>query len=164
MRSQAGITLRDKQSGEGIPGISRHEPALGWTYTDFLQTLVENPGITPADLSKLVMQSYIVDDQRIVDERARADFLRQGSHLSALFSPSSMSAQELANQMGREITLSAIDLTQIPALMQSLNDLAYQMQHVDQSGIASARNYAQSFTSIFGRKSLTHNPTFLQVF
>ncbi len=129
------------------------EPALGWAYTGFLQALTDNPGTSPADLSRLVVQSYIVDDQRIVDERARADFLRQGSPLSGLFGSSSISAQELARQLGRDITISAIDLEKVPALMESLNNLAYRMQNIEQSTIASARNYAQSFTSVFGRKS-----------
>ncbi len=128
------------------------EPALGWAYTGFLQALVDNPGISPADLSRLVVQSYIVDDQRIVDEGARADFLRQGSPLGGLFGAGSVSAQDLVRQLGRDITISAIDLQQVPALMDSLNALAYQMQNTEQAAIASARNYAQSFTNVFGRK------------
>ena len=129
------------------------EPALGWAYTGFLQALVDNPGIAPADLSRLVVQSYIVDDQRIVDEGARADFLRQGSPLGGLFGASSISAQDLARQLGRDITMSAIDLQRVPALMESLNTLAYQMQNTEQTAVASARNYAQSFTNVFGRKT-----------
>ncbi len=50
------------------------EPALGWAYTAFLQALTQNPGMSAADLSKLVVQSYIVDDQRIVDNQARCRF------------------------------------------------------------------------------------------
>ncbi|GAB4530467.1 MAG: hypothetical protein Fur0018_17770 [Anaerolineales bacterium] len=128
------------------------EPALGWAYTGFLQALVDNPGMSPADLSKLVVQSYIDDDQRIVDARARADLLQQGSPLGGLFGASSVSASELARQMGRDITLSVVDLSQTEALLQSLNDFTYQLQNVDQAVIASARNYAQSFTSVFGQK------------
>ncbi|RMF40760.1 MAG: hypothetical protein D6755_13200, partial [Anaerolineae bacterium] len=128
------------------------EPALGWAYTGFLQALVDNPGMSPADLSKLVVQSYIQDDQRIVDARARADLLRQGSPLGGLFGASSVSASDLARQMVRDTTLSVVDLSQTNALLQSLNDFAYQLQNVDQATIASARNYAQSFTSVFGRK------------
>lgn len=128
------------------------EPALGWAYTGFLQALVDNPSITPADLSRLVVQSYINDDQRIVDDKARADFVQQGSPLGGLFGTSSISASQLARQLGRDVTLSVVDLSQTDALMQSLNDFTYELQNVDQATIASARNYAQSFTSVFGRK------------
>ncbi len=128
------------------------EPALGWAYTGFLQALVDNPGLTPADLSRLVVQSYINDDQRIVDDKARADFVQQGSPLGGLFGTSSISASQLARQLGRDVTLSVVDLSQTDALIQSLNDFTYELQNVDQATIAGARNYAQSFTSVFGHE------------
>jgi clostripain len=120
------------------------EPALGWAYTAFLQTLVQNPGMSPSDLSKLVVQSYITDDQRIVDSQARADFLYQ-------LGGSGYSANQLAQLLGKDATLAAVDLSKVPALMSSVNDLSYAMQNADQSEIASARNYALSFTSVFGK-------------
>jgi hypothetical protein len=58
---------------------------------------------------------------------------------------------ELAQQMGRDITLTAYDLAAIPELQDSLNDLAFTLQGTDQALVARARNYAQSFTSIFGK-------------
>jgi hypothetical protein len=121
------------------------EPALGWAYTAFLQALTENPGMSAADLSKLVVQSYIVDDQRVVDDTARADFVRE-------LGGSRASADQVANAIGRDVTLSAVDLSKIPALMSGVNDLAYALQSDDQATIASARNYALSFTSIFGKE------------
>lgn len=120
------------------------EPALGWAYTAFLQALTENPGMSAADLSKLVVQSYIVDDQRIVDSQARSDFLYELGGGRA-------TADQLAQEIGKDATLTAVDLSKIPALMSSLNDLSYAMQNTDQSQIASARSYALSFTSIFGK-------------
>ena len=50
------------------------EPALGWAYTAFLQALTQNPGMSAADLSKLVVQSYINEDQRIVDRSGACRF------------------------------------------------------------------------------------------
>jgi hypothetical protein len=54
--------------------------------------------------------------------------------------------------MEQGITLSAIDLTALPNLLDSVNDLAFALQDEDQATVARARTYAQSFTSIFGRE------------
>ncbi len=59
----------------------------------------------------------------------------------------------MAKEMGRDVTLSAVDLSKIPALMGSVNDLAYALQSDDQSTIAGARDYALSFTNIFSEKA-----------
>ena len=128
------------------------EPALGWAYTGFLNGLTRNPDMDGAQLGQLIVDSYIRDDQRIVDDEARAEFLRQGSPMGGLFSAlNSMSAQQLAAQMSDNITLTAVDLQTIPALNQSLNDLAYTLQNSSQRDVAQARQYAQSFTSVFGK-------------
>lgn len=120
------------------------EPSLGWAYTAFLDALVRNPGMSAADLSRLVVQSYIDNDLRIVDDQARADFLSQmGSAYT--------SANQLAALMGRDATLSAYDLEALPDLLNSLNDLSYALQNEDQSVVAGARSYALSFTSVFGK-------------
>src|SRR3990172_2391151 len=119
------------------------EPALGWAYTAFLQALTDNPGMSAADLSKLVVQSYISSDLRIVDDQARADFLND-------MGGSFATASQLNQVISKKSTLAAVDLSRLPDLVSSLNDLAYQMQAEDQSIIAKARSYALSFTSIFG--------------
>jgi hypothetical protein len=121
------------------------EPALGWAYTAFLQALTQNPGMSAANLSKEVVQTYIDGDQRIVDDQARNDFLRQ-------MGGSRASAAQVANEIGKDVTISAIDLSRIPPLMNTVNDLAYAMQGEDQSNVAQARDYALSFTSIFGKE------------
>ena len=54
--------------------------------------------------------------------------------------------------MFANVTLAAIDLSVIPELMTSFDDLAYTLQEADQRNIAQARSYAQSFTSIFGKE------------
>jgi hypothetical protein len=129
------------------------EPALGWAYTGFLSALAEDPGMSAEQLSRQVVETYIQDDQRIVDDQARAEFLRRGSPLGGLLgSFGAPSAAQLAQQMARDITLSAVDLEAIPTLVARVNDLAYTMQGEDGSTVAQARTYAQSYTSVFGRE------------
>lgn len=128
------------------------EPALGWAYTSFLGALQENPAMDGAELGRLIVDSYIQEDQRIVDEQARAEFVGRGSPMGSLFGPVSvMSADQVARQLERNITLTAVDLSALPELMASTNDLAMQLQQVRQNDVAQARTYAQSFTSIFGK-------------
>jgi hypothetical protein len=128
------------------------EPALGWAYTSFLEALKTNPDIDGAGLGSLIVQSYIQSDQRIVDDEARAELLSRGSPMGGLFSLlGSVTAEQVAQQMGRNITLTAIDLTAMPELMESVNDLSFALQDAEQALVARARTYAQSFTSVFGR-------------
>ena len=127
------------------------EPALGWAYTSFLQDLVDNPDVTGAEVSTRIVETYIWDDQRIVDNQARAEYLRQGQPLGGLFGGGAqVSAASLARQLERGITLTAVDLAAVPELVESLNALSYALQSEDQEVIASARTYAPSFTNIFG--------------
>jgi hypothetical protein len=128
------------------------EPALGWAYTGFLSELQANPGMDGGTLGQLIVDSYIQDDQRIVDDRARAEFLKQGSPMSGLFSfLGGMSAAQVTQQMETNITLTAVDLSQVAALNSRVNELAYVLQNVNQNKVAQARTYAQSFTSVFGK-------------
>jgi clostripain len=124
------------------------EPALGWAYTAFLQTVAETPGISAADLSKSVVKTYIDGDQRIVDDDARADFVRE-------LGGSRASAAQMAKEMSQDVTLAAVDLSKIPALMGSVDDLAYALQSDDQSTIAGARSHALAFTNVFTEKGFS---------
>ncbi len=129
------------------------EPALGWAYTQFLAELTANPDMSGADLSRLIVDSYIEDDQRIRDDQARAELLRQGSPLGGLLGMlGGTSADQLARQMGQGITLTAVDLGAMQGLIDSLNDLSYTLQGQDQQAVARARSYAQSYTSVFGNE------------
>lgn len=131
------------------------EPALGWAYTGFLGELVSNPDMTGADLSQAIVESYIKEDQRIVDDAARAEFAGRGSPLGGLFGllggGGTPSAAQLTQQLEQNITLTAVDLAIMPTLVDSLNNLAFILQDANQSTVAQARTYAQSFTSVFGR-------------
>ena len=129
------------------------EPALGWAYTQLLAELTANPDMSGAELARSIVDSYIDDDQRIRDDQARAEMLRQGSPLGGLFGMlGGTSADQLAQQMGESITLTAVDLAAMPELMDSLNDLSYTLQGENQQVAARARNFAQSYTSIFGNE------------
>ncbi len=128
------------------------EPSLGWAYASFLGDLVTNPDMNGSQLSKLIVQSYIAEDQRISDPAARADFLQQGSPLGGIFGYNPSSAEQVIAQLEQNITISAIDLEKFPDLMGSTNNFAYALQNEDQGLVAKARSYAQSYTSIFGRE------------
>jgi hypothetical protein len=52
--------------------------------------------------------------------------------------------------LGQGVTLTAVDLAAIPALVSRVNDLSFTLQDVNQRAVAQARSYAQSFTSAFG--------------
>jgi hypothetical protein len=64
-----------------------------------------------------------------------------------------MSANDLIQQLTRGVTLTAADLSAVPALITDLNTLAYDLQSEDQKVIAGARSYAPSFTNIFGQNT-----------
>ena len=128
------------------------EPALGWAYAGFLEGLVANPDMDGAELSRLIVQSYIDKDQRIVDDEARAEFTGRGSPMAGLMGMlSSASADQLAQQMQSDITLSAVDLEAFPKVMDSLNDLSFALQNIQQPVVAQARTYSRSYTSVFGK-------------
>jgi hypothetical protein len=117
------------------------EPAVGWAYTAFLGDLVNNPDVTGRELGQSIVDSYIVEDQRVTDANARAQFVGRGG----------ISAQQLAAQLEQTVTLAAVDLSQMPAAMEGLNQFSLYLQNMDQRAVAKARNYAQPFTSIFGQ-------------
>ncbi|HWQ84240.1 MAG TPA: clostripain-related cysteine peptidase, partial [Anaerolineales bacterium] len=121
------------------------EPSLGWAYSSFLSELAANPNMDGGTLGNFIVESYIVDDQRIVDDQARAEFLRPSSPFGGSFS-----AAQITNQLTRDITITTVDLAALPVLIDSVNDFAFTLQNVDQSAVAQSRSYAQSFTNIFG--------------
>jgi hypothetical protein len=126
------------------------EPALGWAYTSFLDTLTKNPDVTGAELGRAIVKSYIEDDQRIVDPQARAELTGRGG--SGFGASSQVSAKALTSQMEESITLTAVDLAGVPALIDSVNALSVALQGMNQQSVAKARSYAQTFTSIFGEQ------------
>lgn len=129
------------------------EPALGWAYTSFLSGLVKNPEMDSEELIRLVVESYVKEDQRLVDPVARAEFMRQGSPMGGLFQLlGAPPPEQLAQQLESNITLTAVDLEKIENLNKQVNTLSISLMGIAQEKIARARTYAQSFTSIFGKE------------
>jgi hypothetical protein len=129
------------------------EPSLGWAYAAFLNDLRANPGMSGQELGEAIVDSYIDEDQRIVDSQARAEFAGGGSILGSLFGGgNASSAEQVTNQLSKTITLTAADLGGLSALLESFNNLLVQLQNADQTAIAQARGYSQAFTSIFGKE------------
>ncbi len=128
------------------------EPALGWAYAAFLRALNQNPDMDGAVLSQAIVKSYIEQDESVLDSGARGDFLKAGSPLAGLFGSggSGTNNSQLAQQIGQESTLSAIDLSKVSALNASLNHLSFLFQQAKSQALASARTYSQSYTNIFG--------------
>ena len=121
------------------------EPSIGWAYAAFLSDLTGSPSMSPEQLARSIVDSYIAYDQRIVNEEARAEFVEDSFNYSGW-----TSVEEVAIEMGRDVTLSAFDLEALPQLHSALNQLVNQMQYVSQSSVAQARTYAQSYYNIFG--------------
>lgn len=124
------------------------EPGVGWAYSAFLSLLVYNPDISTAELATNIVETYITQDQRVVDDRARAEFLNQNA--VGAWSVNRMNASQLAQYLGQNITITAVDLQNYQGLLDAVNQFAYQLQGIDQKALAKARNYSQSYTSIFG--------------
>ncbi len=129
------------------------EPALGWAYTGFLADLLANPDVEGSHLGEYIVETYIDEDQRITDDAARSEWVGRG----AFGAPSE---EQLSRQLSDDITLTAVNLEKMPQVMDSLNQLAYLLQGDSQRNVAEARNYAQSFTSVFGR---TVPPSYLDL-
>ncbi len=129
------------------------EPSLGWAYASFLERLAANPDMDGAALGEAIVKTYITEDQRIVDDTARADFVGRGSVMGSLFGAASVpSAAQVERELTPNITLSAVDLSLIPDVMNRFNDFVFAMQQAAPRDVAQARSYAQSFTSIFGQQ------------
>jgi hypothetical protein len=105
-----------------------------------------------AELSQRIVQSYIQDDQRIADPAARADFMQGGSPLGGIFGAAPSSAEQVIAQLEQNVTISAVDLNAFSALMESTNNFSFMLQNENPQLIAEARNYTQSYTSIFGKQ------------
>jgi hypothetical protein len=118
------------------------EPAVGWAYTAFLTTLTRNPNVSGAELGRQIVESYIDQDQRVLDDAEREAWVGRGGRAP--------SAQQLAGELRRAVTLTAVDLAKVVPVMDRVNDLAYLLQGQSQQAVAKARAHTQSFTSIFG--------------
>lgn len=121
------------------------EPALGWAYAGFLGPLAADPAMDGAALSKAIVSSYIDQDERIVDDAARAEFVRENFD-----SGKARSARAVAADMSHDVTLSAYDTAALPDLLAALDDFSTALSKLSKKTVASARTYAQRFENTFG--------------
>lgn len=104
------------------------EPSLGWAYAGFLSDLVDNPGMSGADLAESIVHHYIEGD--VVAQVAAPEYIENRKVNS---------------------TLSAVDLATIPDLLAALDKVAIAASEIDQGTVALARYYSQSYYNIFGK-------------
>lgn len=119
------------------------EPGLGWAYADFLSALNVKPGMSPAELGKSVVNSYIQKDQRILNKDARARFLKNYG-LDPATKP-----EDLITGIRADTTLAAVDLAALPDVQKKLNDFARALKDTDQKKVADSRSYARAYTNTF---------------
>jgi hypothetical protein len=123
------------------------EPALGWAYTAVLKQLVANPAMSPATLGRAIVQTYIRDDQRILDTASRRELVAGMTGDSA-----DVPVAELVKYLSTDITLAAVDLDRIPAVEDALFALISVLQDYDQEVFAEVRAYAQPFANVFAEE------------
>ena len=91
--------------------------------------MVYNPDISTAELATNIVETYITQDQRVVDDRARAEFLNQNA--VGAWSVNRMNASQLAQYLGQNVTITAVDLQNYQGLLDAVNQFAYQLQGID---------------------------------
>lgn len=85
-------------STDRVKIVSRVEPGLGWAYAAFLNDLVNKPEMDGRELSQKIVEHYITNDLRIVNDQAREDYTGRR-----------VSAQAVINATAANATPSAID-------------------------------------------------------
>jgi hypothetical protein len=120
-------------------GSEETEPSLGWAYGSFLQELVNNPAMSAEDLARSIVSTYIAQDIRITDSASR----------SLLYGDSSVTASQAAEDFGRNVTLSAFDLTTMQNVNAAFNEFIVALANADQGAVAEARAYAQAYETVF---------------
>ncbi len=119
------------------------EPLLGWAYTSFLSRLVADPTMSSAALASAVVDTYIAQDQRVLDSTARRQLLREYEMDEGL------DAKRTAKEFSVDATMAAVDLSAIPALNAALDGLADLLPDLPRRQVTAARTHAQSFEGVF---------------
>ncbi len=120
------------------------EPTLGWAYAAFLGRLADSPEIGGDELAAAIVDSYIEQDQQILDDDARAKYVKR-----VYEGNQRLSAEEVASEELKEVTLTSVDLATMPQLIAALDTLLRTLVEVTQKDVAAARRYARSFESVF---------------
>jgi hypothetical protein len=119
-------------------GSEETEPSLGWAYAGFLSALTENTEMSGAELGQIIVDGYIAQDTRIVDDQARLVFMGDN-----------YSMESVVDYLSSGVTLTAVDLGAMQGLNAAVNELAVALINADQEAVAQARAYAQSYTSVW---------------
>ena len=119
------------------------EPGLGWAYAGFLTALTNSPEMTPAELAKMIVGTYIKNDERIVNTEARKAFLKDSG-----LDPE-MPQEDLIQGFSADSTLAAVDLSALADVHQKLNAFITALKEVDQKKLADSRSYTRAFTNTF---------------
>ena len=85
-----------------LVGSEELEPAEGWDYSDWCQVLVNNPSISSADLSRLIVDSY--GRTYANSDRTTTMSAIDLSKVNTLASSVSSLADELTNKLSQELT------------------------------------------------------------
>lgn len=123
------------------------EPSLGWAYAAFLSELEENPAMDGGELASIIVDAYISQDVRIVDDDARVVYLEEMG-----YEEDDITQEIFEDEMSSDVTLTAIDLSKLIDIDQAVSDFVVTLLDFDQAEIAKARSYAQSFESVFGEE------------
>ena len=108
------------------------EPGVGWAYAAWLGDLVQNPEWNGDEVTKSIVETYIDGDLR--------------PHWDAGF-VGDATPEQVAAVLFHDATLTAVDLSAIPAANEALDAFAVALSNIDQGEVAKARTYAQAFTS-----------------
>lgn len=125
LMAQLEVSTMVAQHAGIVVSAEETEPAMGWAYAGFLNDLINRPEMQPRELAESIVNAYIYEDLIF-------EFI-----------------EESPDNYIVDTTLSALDLSKLPALNQTVNEFARAMTTIDQSIVAAARTYAQSYTSIF---------------
>jgi len=121
------------------------EPSMGWAYNAILSKLVKNPKMEAADLAKLVVDTYITEDMLITDDEARAAYVSRTYETSGDVDPAVLAKEET-----KTVTLAAIDLAKIPAVIDSLDRMVTPLSKINQKVVAGSRSHTKAYENVFG--------------
>ncbi|GAP21320.1 clostripain-related cysteine peptidase [Leptolinea tardivitalis] len=121
------------------------EPSMGWAYSAFLKKLTSNPKIDSGELAKSIVDTYITEDTLITDDAARAKYVSRTYETSGDIDPAVLAKEET-----KTVTLAAIDLSQIPGVIDSLDKLVTPLSKINQKVVAGSRSHAKAYENVFG--------------
>jgi pSer/pThr/pTyr-binding forkhead associated (FHA) protein len=97
------------------------ESATGWAYSGFLQRLIDNAEMDAYDLSKAIVETFVIEDLYYEINNFDPNYVMQDS------------------------TLSAIRLYELDAVIDALDGLVGTLENVDQAKVAEARTFTRNY-------------------